>query len=137
MYLFLFDFCRFFVDNIPIRIFKKNTKSGAHFPTKAMWVEGSLWYSTSVDWAGTVDWAKAPFTVSYQDFNISGCPTGSNNCLLSPSLSPWTRPKLSLHKLKIMKNFRQKNMVYNYCWHKKIAPRFPECSPHHENYFIY
>lgn len=127
MYLFLYDFCSFLVDNIPIRTFKNNTKRGINFPTKAMWVEGSLWISQSEIWAGRVDWANAPFIVSYQDFNISGCPSNSN-CLPSPDLSQWTRPKLGPNQLQLMRNFRQKYMILDYCRSRQNKVRFPECA---------
>nr|XP_009799420.1 PREDICTED: putative xyloglucan endotransglucosylase/hydrolase protein 1 [Nicotiana sylvestris] len=118
-----------FVDNIPIRSFKNNTMRGINFPSRPMWIEASLWNSNSVIWAGTVDWNKAPFIAYYQDFNISGCPyqTG-NNCTLSPVLSPWNRPKIDPQQVQLMRNFRKKYMIYDYCWVNGV--RYPECSHH-------
>ncbi|WMV36131.1 hypothetical protein MTR67_029516 [Solanum verrucosum] len=117
----------FFVDNIPIRSFKNNTKRGINFSTKSLWAEASLWISDSVVWAGAVDWGYAPFIVSFQDFNISGCPAGSN-CLPSPDFSLWTRPKLGPKQLKLMMNFRKNHMTFDYCRSKGNKHRYPECA---------
>ncbi|KAK4338681.1 hypothetical protein RND71_043168 [Anisodus tanguticus] len=117
----------FFVDNIPIRSFKNNTMRGINFPTKPMWAEASLWYSQSF-WAGNVDWDKEPFIAYYQDFNISGCPLGSD--CMSSVLNPWNRAKLDPQQLQLMRNFRQKHMVYNYCWRNGASYRYPDCGPH-------
>ncbi|MCD7452299.1 hypothetical protein HAX54_016131 [Datura stramonium] len=117
----------FFVDNIPIRTFKNNTMKGINYPTRPMWIEASLWYSQSEAWAGIVNWAEAPFIASFQDFNISGCPYGSN-CMVSPDLNPWTRPKLDPYQLQLIWNFRHKYLIYDYC--VKNRARFPECALH-------
>ncbi|XP_059290011.1 putative xyloglucan endotransglucosylase/hydrolase protein 1 [Lycium ferocissimum] len=114
----------FFVDNIPVRTFKNNTNRGINFPTKPMWIEGSLWYSQSL-WAGSINWNREPFIAYYQDFDISGCPYQSDSNCMSPVLYPWVRPKLDLKQLQVMRNFRRRHMVYSYCRHNR--GRFPEC----------
>uniref|UniRef100_A0A3Q7H1P8 Xyloglucan endotransglucosylase/hydrolase n=1 Tax=Solanum lycopersicum TaxID=4081 RepID=A0A3Q7H1P8_SOLLC len=119
-------FYRFFVDNIPIRTFENNTNRGINYPTKSLWSEASLWISDAVGWAGSVEWGYAPFIVSFQDFNISGCPAGSD-CLPSTDFSPWTRHKLASRSLNLMRNFRKKYMTYDYCSSEENKNRYPEC----------
>lgn len=80
---------RFFVDNIPIRVFKNNTRLGARYPSQEMSVEGSIWNGES--WASSgkkIEWSQAPFQAHYQEFGIYGCPFGAN-CSSESQLYWW------------------------------------------------
>ncbi|CAL5427213.1 unnamed protein product [Camellia sinensis] len=67
----------FYVDNIPIRVFKNNTNIGVSYPTQPMQMEASLWDGDS--WATDggqtkTNWSYAPFKAHFQGFDIDGCP---------------------------------------------------------------
>uniref|UniRef100_A0A0E0PXC8 Xyloglucan endotransglucosylase/hydrolase n=1 Tax=Oryza rufipogon TaxID=4529 RepID=A0A0E0PXC8_ORYRU len=85
-----------FVDSIPIRVFRNHEKEGVPFPTKRpMYAFSSIW--AAEDWAtqgGRVktDWTKAPFVAEYRDIglNICECPgsgSGSSSSFSSSSSS--------------------------------------------------
>ena len=64
--------CRWYVDSIPIRVFRNYQKSyGVAYPTsRPMYAYSSIW--AAEDWAtqgGRVktDWSKAPFVANYQE----------------------------------------------------------------------
>ena len=67
---------RFWVDSIPIRVFKKNGEAaGIPYPsTRPMRIFSTLWNGDN--WATDggrvkVDWGKAPFVATYQSFDTS------------------------------------------------------------------
>ncbi|KAL5974277.1 hypothetical protein ACLOJK_030941 [Asimina triloba] len=67
---------RFFVDDIPIRVFKNKTSNGVKYPSKPMQILSSLW--DGEDWATDggkekTDWTQAPFIAGYQGFSVDGC----------------------------------------------------------------
>ncbi|XP_031250951.1 xyloglucan endotransglucosylase/hydrolase protein 24-like isoform X2 [Pistacia vera] len=128
----------FYVDNIPIRVFKNLEKITVPYPkNQPMRIHSSLWNAD--DWAtrgGLVktDWTQAPFTASFRNFNdAQGCiwRSGSNSHCTSKTSPSWFNleqlDSTSLEKLKwVQKNY----MVYNYCTDKKRFPRgfSPECA---------
>ncbi|KAJ6393280.1 hypothetical protein OIU77_022703 [Salix suchowensis] len=67
----------FFVDDVPIRVFKNCKDLGLKFPfNQPMKIYSSLWNAD--DWATRgglekTDWSKAPFIASYKSFHIDGC----------------------------------------------------------------
>ncbi|KAJ6961971.1 xyloglucan endotransglycosylase/hydrolase precursor XTH-27 [Populus alba x Populus x berolinensis] len=67
----------FFVDDVPIRVFKNCKDLGVKFPfNQPMKIYSSLWNAD--DWATRgglekTDWSKAPFIASYKSFHIDGC----------------------------------------------------------------
>lgn len=68
---------RFFVDDVPIRVFKNCKDLGVKFPfDQPMKIYSSLWNAD--DWATRgglekTDWSKAPFVASYKGFHVDGC----------------------------------------------------------------
>ncbi|KAJ1441598.1 Glycoside hydrolase family 16 [Sesbania bispinosa] len=71
--------CRFFVDDVPIRVFKN---LGVEFPFyQPMKIYNNLW---NVDgWATRgglekTNWSKAPLIAAYKGFHIDGCETNVN-----------------------------------------------------------
>ncbi|KAL8064631.1 hypothetical protein ABFX02_01G103400 [Erythranthe guttata] len=101
----------FYIDNIPVRVFKNNIP-GVAYPNKPMHIEASIW---NAEWAGAVDWSKAPFFMHYSDFGFYACP-GNNMAVCSYDHLFWNRYKelTSVEKQK-MANYRKKYMTYNYC----------------------
>ncbi|KAK8521736.1 hypothetical protein V6N12_066322 [Hibiscus sabdariffa] len=128
----------FYVDDIPIRVFKNNKDSGAGYPSQAMKIEASLWDGDS--WATDggrtkTNWTSAPFKAHFQGFDISGCPksdhdSNTNRECFSPkywwnSEKYWTLDSKQKGQLE---NVRNKYMNYDYCSdrHRYPVPP-PEC----------
>ncbi|CAI0546341.1 unnamed protein product [Linum tenue] len=67
----------FFVDDVPIRVFKNLKNLGVKFPfEQPMKIYSSLWNAD--DWATRgglekTDWSKAPFIAAYRGFHVDGC----------------------------------------------------------------
>nr|XP_004292365.2 PREDICTED: xyloglucan endotransglucosylase/hydrolase protein 2-like [Fragaria vesca subsp. vesca] len=118
----------FFVDNIPIRVFKNNTRLGARYPSQEMSVEGSIWNGES--WASSgkkIEWSQAPFQAHYQEFDIYGCPFGAN-CSSESQLYWWNTKEfyeLTPEQQRIYKKVTQKYMFYDYCHDR--GRNFKEC----------
>ncbi|MFS7954060.1 putative xyloglucan:xyloglucosyl transferase [Helianthus anomalus] len=113
----------FFVDNIPIRVFKNNMIKGVGYPNSTMQVVVSLWDGSN--WAtegGQVkaDYTHGPFEAYFQDFNINGChssPSMPNIKCLSQdyrwnSKTYWT---LKPNQQKAYELIKEKRMTYDYC----------------------
>lgn len=83
----------FFVDDIPIRVFKNSKDLGVKFPfDQPMKIYSSLWNAD--DWAtqgGRVktDWSKAPFVASYRGFHIDGCEASATAKLCATQGKKW------------------------------------------------
>ncbi|XP_059637281.1 xyloglucan endotransglucosylase/hydrolase protein 2-like [Cornus florida] len=116
----------FFVDQVPIRVFKN--KTNVNFPSHSMHIEASLW--NAKDWQGDVNWSEGPFTALYQSFRINGCPYQSSNpqqCYSSKL--PWNgKKKWQLNRAQQAKleEVRKKYMFYDYCYQR--GQNYPECS---------
>lgn len=132
----MFNCFRFFIDDIPIRIFKNNGHKGVGYPTKAMQVIVSLWDGSS--WATDggrekVNWSSAPFQAHFQDFNIDGCvstPDSPNKECYSQK-HWWNTEKhwlLNAQQQKAYDDIRKKFMTYDYCADRNRYPYPPpEC----------
>lgn len=134
------QFFRFFVDNIPIRVFNNLETIGVPFPKKQpMRIYSSLWNAD--DWAtqgGLVktDWAQAPFTASYRNLKANACLAGSPSSSSSSSCvsttvedKAWQNQALDVAGRKRLRWVQHKFMVYNYCSdRKRFSQGFPpEC----------
>ncbi|CAI9102364.1 OLC1v1000624C1 [Oldenlandia corymbosa var. corymbosa] len=129
----------FFVDHIPIRVYKNNTGIGVGYPTQPMQVLASVWDGD--DWATDggklkVDWSHAPFTAKYKGFKVYGCGSTTNvveGCFSLNSTTYWWN-RMKFWKLegvyeKYYQNVMKKHITYNYCTDKiryPVPP--PECS---------
>ncbi|GMY15129.1 xyloglucan endotransglucosylase/hydrolase protein 2 [Fagus crenata] len=123
----------FYVDGIPIRVFKNNTKIGVNYPSQPKQVEGSLWNAEGWASNGTkTDWSQAPFKANFQEFNIHGCTlqTVDNKQCYSPKFW-WNSKKyqsLNAHEQRAYENVREKYMTYDYCSDRSRSPKSsPEC----------
>ncbi|CAE5977198.1 unnamed protein product [Arabidopsis arenosa] len=121
----------FYVDKVPIRVFKNNKRSGVNYPSKPMQLEASLWNGEA--WATNggkdkINWAYAPFKAQFQGFSDHGCHVNgqSNIANVCGSTRYWwntgTYSRLSANEQKAMENVRAKYMNYDYC---SDRPRYP------------
>ncbi|KZV25704.1 hypothetical protein F511_04765 [Dorcoceras hygrometricum] len=126
----------FYVDNIPIRVFKNNTNIGVMYPTQGMQVEASVWNGDS--WATDggqtkTNWSNAPFAANFQGFDIGGCPlqqaaSSAAHCYSSEAYW-WNQNKfwkLDHNQQKALEDVRKKYMNYDYCADR---PRYPKPPP--------
>ncbi|KAL8512486.1 hypothetical protein ACS0TY_018817 [Phlomoides rotata] len=122
----------FMVDNLPIRVFNNYAAYGVPYPTnQPMKMYASLWNAD--DWAtqgGRVkaDWSKAPFVVSYRNYNSVGCVvSGSNNsCNGNLNSQPWQTQGLDENGRNRIRWVQDRYMIYNYC---NDGKRFPQGRP--------
>lgn len=113
---------RFYVDDVPIRVFKKNEEVGVPYPNSLpMRVTASLWEAS--DWATRgghekIDWRNAPFKVYMKDFDIDACAVpGPANC--TADTTNWWEgadsQTLTPEEARRYRWVRRKQMVYDYC----------------------
>ncbi|WOL13001.1 putative xyloglucan endotransglucosylase/hydrolase protein 8 [Canna indica] len=128
----------FFVDRVPIRVYKNNGKPNNFFPNKKpMYMFSSIWNAD--DWATRgglekTDWRKAPFVSSYKDFNADGCQWKDPYpaCVATTGEHWWDQNEAwSLTDAQHEDfNWVGRNMVvYDYCGDSERYPKLPgECS---------
>lgn len=124
-------FCRFFVDDIPIRRYLK--KNDATFPQRPMYVYGSIWDASS--WAteeGRIkaDYRYQPFVGKYSNnFKLEGCEANeSPSCRRAPSSSPSGGGGLSRQQIEAMLWVQRNYKVYDYCRDpRRDHTHTPEC----------
>ncbi|CAN4083079.1 unnamed protein product [Withania somnifera] len=125
----------FYVDEIPIRVFKNNQARGIPFPkSQPMGILSTLWEAD--DWATRgdleeINWSKAPFYAYYKDFDIEGCAVpGPANCANNPR-NWWegaAYQQLNAVEARRYRWVRMNHMIYDYCTDKSrnlVTP--PEC----------
>ncbi|KAI3866582.1 hypothetical protein MKX03_023794 [Papaver bracteatum] len=126
----------FFVDDIPIRIFKNSRKVGLKFPfEQPMKLYSSLWNAD--DWATRgglekTDWSKAPFVAKYKGFHIDACEASVNAKFCETQGKRWWDQKeyqdLDAYQYRRLMWVRRKFTIYNYCKDKARFPVMPrEC----------
>ncbi|EOA18386.1 hypothetical protein CARUB_v10006916mg [Capsella rubella] len=127
----------FYVDKIPIRVFKNNKRYEMNYPSKPMRVMASVWNGEA--WATDggkekINWAYAPFKAQYQGFAEHGCRLDgqSDNGKDCGSARYWwntrTYNRLSANQQKELENVRAKYMNYDYCSNQPRHHVFPsEC----------
>ncbi|KAJ7514902.1 hypothetical protein O6H91_23G065500 [Diphasiastrum complanatum] len=126
----------FYVDSIPIRVFKNNEDIGVPFPTsQPMSIYSSLWNGDQ--WAtrgGAVklNWTYAPFITSYQSFQIDACVASTSSNADCPANSKWNQASfqiLSNNDRIALESVRQNYMTYDYCSDRKRYSTVPaECA---------
>ncbi|TYI90932.1 hypothetical protein E1A91_D03G156700v1 [Gossypium mustelinum] len=119
----------FFVDDVPIRRYPR--KSDATFPTRPMWVYGSIWDASS--WATEngrykADYNYQPFVGRYTNFKVSACTANSPAPCRPPSASPYGSSSLSPQQALAMNWVKNNYLVYDYCHDpKRDHTQIPEC----------
>ncbi|GMH19365.1 hypothetical protein Nepgr_021206 [Nepenthes gracilis] len=128
----------FFVDEVPIRVYKNNGKPNNFFPNeKPMYLFSSIWNAD--DWATRgglekTDWKKALFVSSYKDFNVDGCQWEDPYpaCVSTTTENRWDQyPAWHLSETqKLDFAWVKRNLViYDYCEDTKRYPTpLEECS---------
>ncbi|GFQ00649.1 putative xyloglucan endotransglucosylase/hydrolase protein 1 [Phtheirospermum japonicum] len=118
----------FYVDKIPVRVFKNNTQNGANYPKLPMYIHGSLWNASQ--WLGPTDWSKGPFYASYRGFGVRyGCSTTAKPNPQQDCASlryPWNNWQLSAKEEKMYELIKKRYIVYDYC-KSGSGKNFPEC----------
>ncbi|KAH9328664.1 hypothetical protein KI387_000772 [Taxus chinensis] len=114
---------RFFVDDIPIRVFKNSKDLGVRYPfNQPMKIYSSLWNAD--DWATRgglekTDWNKAPFVAAYKGFHIDGCEASVAHSQCPTLGRRWWDQKefddLDGLQWRRLKWVRLKYTIYNYC----------------------
>ncbi|GMH20410.1 hypothetical protein Nepgr_022251 [Nepenthes gracilis] len=120
----------YFVDDIPIRVFKNSTKYGLPYPSQPMHIEATMWNAEG--WAGgPVNWSNGPFKAQYEGFGIHGCGSGYGPLGCAAPVLPWNRKglhQLSEEQQRAYQQVKKKYVFYDYCYDKKRRPEFPiEC----------
>ncbi|KAE8656866.1 putative xyloglucan endotransglucosylase/hydrolase protein 32 [Hibiscus syriacus] len=119
----------FFVDDVPIRMYTK--KTDATFPTRPMWVYGSIWDASS--WATEngrykADYSYQPFVAKYANFKLDGCTTNGPASCIPPPASPSGSGSLSQQQVMAMNWVQRNYLVYDYCQDpKRDHTQTPEC----------
>lgn len=120
---------RFLVDDVPIRRYPR--KSDATFPTRPMWLYGSIWDASS--WATEngkykADYQYQPFVAKYTNFKLEGCTTSGHSSCHQPSVSPSRSHGLSQQQTTAMEWVQQNYLVYDYCRDpSRDHTQIPEC----------
>lgn len=110
---------RFLVDDVPIRRYER--KSDATYPSRPMWVYGSIWDASS--WATEDGKYKA-------DYNFQPFMGRYNNFKLGPAsaASPSGTTGLSRQQYAAMDWVQRNYKVYDYCSDpKRDRSQIPEC----------
>ncbi|KAJ0248273.1 Xyloglucan endotransglucosylase/hydrolase protein 31 [Hirschfeldia incana] len=119
----------FYVDDVPIRTYDR--KNEAIFPTRPMWLYGSIWDAS--DWAtenGRIkaDYRYQPFIAKYRNFKLAGCTADGSSSCTPPSASPMGNRGLSPQQMGAMAWAQRNFLVYNYCHDpKRDHTQTPEC----------
>lgn len=127
----------FFVDDVPIRVFKNSKDLGVRYPfNQPMKIYSSLWNAD--DWATRgglekTDWSKAPFAASYKGFHIDGCEASMPHSACPTLGRRWWDQKafddLDGMQWRKLKWVRDKYTIYNYCTDRVRYPTMsPECT---------
>ncbi|KAJ8617070.1 hypothetical protein MRB53_013256 [Persea americana] len=125
----------FYVDSVPIRVYKNNEAIGIPYPNyQPMGIYSTLWNAD--DWAtrgglDKIDWSKAPFYAYYKDFDIDGCTIPDpNGCSANPN-NWWdalSYQQLNPIQARLYRWVRSNHMVYDYCIDRARFPvPPPEC----------
>ncbi|CAI8606141.1 unnamed protein product [Vicia faba] len=127
----------FFVDEIPIRVFKNTTNKGGSYFTKAMKIDATIWTSPWGSGGIPINWNDAPFQAHYKGFGINGCQTQSISTNITQCNSSrywWNHEKfweLNYQQIQAYKNVRDKYLIYDYC---AKQPQNLECSQRSNNF---
>ncbi|KAJ3705223.1 hypothetical protein LUZ61_008928 [Rhynchospora tenuis] len=128
----------FFVDRVPIRVYKNNGKPNNFFPSdKPMYMLSSIWNAD--DWATRgglekTNWTHAPFVSSYKDFNADGCKWEDPypKCVSSTGENWWDQNEawaLTDSQQEDSKWVWRNLVIYDYCKDYERFPKLPEeCS---------
>lgn len=118
----LFFHCRFYVDNVPIREFKRTESMGGDFPSKPMTLYATIWDGS--DWATNggkyrVNYKYAPYIAEFSDLVLHGCAVDPiehmARCDNAEGTEGIPTGVTRVQRIK-MEGFRKKHMTYSYCY---------------------
>ncbi|KAE8773000.1 putative xyloglucan endotransglucosylase/hydrolase protein 30 [Hordeum vulgare] len=122
----------FYVDDVPVRDLRR-ARAGRDFPAKPMSLYATVWDASN--WATSggryrVNYQHGPFVASFTDLALAGCRAGAGaspeGC--ADALAASDPAVMTLAKQQAMRQFRERNMVYSYCYDTRRYPvPFPEC----------
>uniref|UniRef100_A0ACD5UP61 Uncharacterized protein n=1 Tax=Avena sativa TaxID=4498 RepID=A0ACD5UP61_AVESA len=126
----------FFVDDIPIRVFKNSKDLGVRYPfDQPLKLYSSLWNGD--DWATRggqekMDWSKAPFLVSFRGFYVDCCEASTEAKVCATQGARWWDQKefqdLDGEQYGRLAWVRKEHTIYNYCTDReRYATMSPEC----------
>lgn len=125
----------FWVDEVPIRVYKNNEAKGIPYPkSQPMGVFSTLWEADN--WATRgglekIDWRKAPFFAYYKNFDIEGCAVPGPTACASNLNNRWEGPPYQALNPAQQQRYqwvRANHMIYDYCTDKSRYPiPPPEC----------
>ncbi|VAH37482.1 unnamed protein product [Triticum turgidum subsp. durum] len=129
-----------YVDDVPIRVFRNYRDKGIAYPIKRpMFGYSSIW--SAEDWAtqgGRVkaDWSKAPFVAGYRDMVLDVCPCdGADSCVYgcAGAFSHGGRQQncagLTDQQRAKMQEVQKSHRIYDYCVdYRDNKKPGPECS---------
>ncbi|KAJ4956091.1 hypothetical protein NE237_012874 [Protea cynaroides] len=125
----------FFIDTVPIRVFKNKTNIGVNYPSQPMQIAATLW--NGENWAtdggkAKIDWSQAPFKAHFLGFNVDGCISQQNNTQPCYSSSyEWNSEKywvLDSNQENTYERVKREYMIYDYCSDRsRYQTPPPEC----------
>ena len=126
--------CRFYVDDIPIRVYKNLTYRQVEYPSQGMQVRATLWDRDS--WATEggrqkLNWTCAPFVAEFLGFSIDGCEITTTHVACS-SMDWWWNDaiykELTPSQESAYQSVVKKYVYYDYCLDKaRFTVPPPEC----------
>jgi xyloglucan:xyloglucosyl transferase len=133
----------FYVDDVPVREVRRSDAMGGDFPSKPMSVYATVWDASTWATAGgryRVNYRYGPFVASFTDLALLGCrvdgpiaiqqvPPAVSRCAADEeALRASDVAVMTVEKQQAMRRFRERNMVYSYCYDTLRYPAaFPEC----------
>ncbi|XP_066324822.1 probable xyloglucan endotransglucosylase/hydrolase protein 30 [Miscanthus floridulus] len=130
----------FYVDDVPVREVRRSDAMGGDFPTKPMSVYATVWDASTWATAGgryRVNYRYGPFVASFTDLALLGCrvdgpiqqvPAAGRCAAAEEKLRASDVAVMTVEKQQAMRRFRERNMVYSYCYDTLRYPAaFPEC----------
>lgn len=132
-------YCRFYIDEVPIREIIRSEEMGADYPAKPMALYATIWDASN--WATSggkykVNYKYAPFVTEMKDLVLKGCSVDPIQEVSARELCSDQHADLEeqdyaavtpLRRL-AMRRFRQRYMYYSYCYDTlrySVPP--PEC----------
>ncbi|MCD7449244.1 putative xyloglucan endotransglucosylase/hydrolase protein 27 [Datura stramonium] len=113
----------FYVDNVPIREFKRTQAMGGDFPSKPMSLYATIWDGSS--WATNggkykVNYKYAPYVAKFSEFVLHGCAVDpielSPKCDTLQNSASTIPTGVSPDQRRKMESFRKKHLQYSYCY---------------------
>ncbi len=131
-------FCRFLVDDTPIRTFRNNEALGVpYMDDQGVGIYASLWdgsnWATDNGWV-KLNWTYAPFIATFEDFGVDGCEVvnGDTQACVTQQGMWWNLPQyqtLNANQIQALHKVQSDYLIYDYCTDTTRYPITPiECA---------